>query len=644
MNAKRPFISLIVVLAIVLVAGLAVAKEPQPEGPLSTAFTYQGRLTDDSGSPINNSCDFQFTLWDDLAAGSQVGPLLDPAGVVVVDGLFTVQLDFGPVFDGTALWLEVAVRCGGAGGYTALTPRQALTVAPYAAYALHAQYADNSPSGPTGPTGPAGPSGPSGPAGPSGATGPSGPSGPTGPVNPNADTLDGYHAGNASGQIPINNGVLNTDLNADLLDGYHGTDLAAANHNHWGETWSGTGTGLTLLSETVGLYSRGTLSGVYGHSTNATPGGESYGVFGLSDSSGGYGVYGWASSTSGAAGVFGHSEGSAGTGVMGLASATSGTTYGVYGLSGSSDDTGVYGVGNTSVSGWSSFEAGSGVYGSGSTGVYGLSSSADGTGVYGFGNTGVSGWSTFDAGIGVFGIATDGGPDFTYGVYGKSNSPNGYGVYGMGSIGISGYTESSDGYGVVGRNASAGTPTSGVLGRAHSDEGFGVAGYNDSNGVGVGAWSFGGNLIEAYAGDYSSGALRFYIEQDGDVYADGAFNSFVEAAGEQRTVHAIQSPEAWIEDFGSAALKDGKALVRIDPIFAQTVNLEVEYHVYLTPICTDLILLVVTDKGAASFSVQGATLDGKPSGCSFDYRIVAKQRGYEGLCYGPRSLISLWPN
>ncbi len=27
--------------------------------------------------------------------------------------------------------------------------------------------------------------------------------------------------------------------------------------------------------------------------------------------------------------------------------------------------------------------------------------------------------------------------------------------------------------------------------------------------------------------------------------------------------------------------------------------------------------------------MQGATLDGKPSGCAFDYRIVAKQRGHE---------------
>ncbi len=39
--------------------------------------------------------------------------------------------------------------------------------------------------------------------------------------NLNADLLDGAHAGNASGNVPLNNGVLNTNLNADLLDGQH---------------------------------------------------------------------------------------------------------------------------------------------------------------------------------------------------------------------------------------------------------------------------------------------------------------------------------------------------------------------------------------------------------------------------------------
>lgn len=40
-------------------------------------------------------------------------------------------------------------------------------------------------------------------------------------TNLNADKLDGLHATNSSNGIPINNGTVNTNLNADLLDGYH---------------------------------------------------------------------------------------------------------------------------------------------------------------------------------------------------------------------------------------------------------------------------------------------------------------------------------------------------------------------------------------------------------------------------------------
>jgi hypothetical protein len=36
-----------------------------------------------------------------------------------------------------------------------------------------------------------------------------------------ADLLDGKQSGNASGNIPVSNASLNTDLNADMLDGYH---------------------------------------------------------------------------------------------------------------------------------------------------------------------------------------------------------------------------------------------------------------------------------------------------------------------------------------------------------------------------------------------------------------------------------------
>lgn len=44
-------------------------------------------------------------------------------------------------------------------------------------------------------------------------------------TNLNADMVDGKHVGNASGNVPVSNGVVNTGLNADMLDGFHATSF-----------------------------------------------------------------------------------------------------------------------------------------------------------------------------------------------------------------------------------------------------------------------------------------------------------------------------------------------------------------------------------------------------------------------------------
>jgi hypothetical protein len=120
-------------LAVLLVSG-TVSAQPL-NAVLGTGFTYQGKLTD-AGVPANGLYDFEFKLYNDPSAGSQVGSTLTKEDVIVTNGLFTVQLDFGDVFDGTALYLEIGVRPGvSVGAYSPLDPRQALTASPYAIYA-----------------------------------------------------------------------------------------------------------------------------------------------------------------------------------------------------------------------------------------------------------------------------------------------------------------------------------------------------------------------------------------------------------------------------------------------------------------------------------------------------------------------------
>jgi hypothetical protein len=84
---------------------------------------------------------FSFTLFKQLSGGSQAGIIIEPDDVTVSSGQFTVELDFGQVFDGTELWLQVGVRPGiETGAYTILVPRQALRPTPYAIYAANADW------------------------------------------------------------------------------------------------------------------------------------------------------------------------------------------------------------------------------------------------------------------------------------------------------------------------------------------------------------------------------------------------------------------------------------------------------------------------------------------------------------------------
>ncbi len=107
----------------------------------TTAFVYQGKLTDNNLSP-SGSYDLTFTLWDDPTAGNQIGSLARPA-VPVSAGVFSVNLDFGAAaFSGANRYLEIAVRQSGGGSFTTLSPRQQMTSAPYSIRSLSAANAD----------------------------------------------------------------------------------------------------------------------------------------------------------------------------------------------------------------------------------------------------------------------------------------------------------------------------------------------------------------------------------------------------------------------------------------------------------------------------------------------------------------------
>ena len=99
-------------------------------GVFSDTISYQGRLLDASGNPVDGSRVMTFSLYADPSGGSALWSHSDD--VPVGDGLLSVELPVNPtLFDGQALWL--GVRVGGDAGE--MSPRQPLLPAPYALFA-----------------------------------------------------------------------------------------------------------------------------------------------------------------------------------------------------------------------------------------------------------------------------------------------------------------------------------------------------------------------------------------------------------------------------------------------------------------------------------------------------------------------------
>ncbi len=106
---------------------------------MGTGFTYQGRLIHNSEA-TDGPCDFEFKLYDSPVGGNQLADTIDINDIDVIDGYFTVELDFNDpnVFNGDARWLDISVRPGDSNSFTTLSPRQQLTPAPYSIYAANA--------------------------------------------------------------------------------------------------------------------------------------------------------------------------------------------------------------------------------------------------------------------------------------------------------------------------------------------------------------------------------------------------------------------------------------------------------------------------------------------------------------------------
>lgn len=282
---------------------------------MGTAFTYQGRLID-ANDVADGLYDLQFELYDNPGPfAAQQGNTIDVNELDVIDGYFTVELDFGSdVFAGDARWLEIGVRsydpCD-VNAFTTLSPRQEVTPTPYAIYAQEAAYAQ-------------------------GAT----------------DLTLPYSGTVSSGAAAFSMTNTGTGIYGEATGtsgkGVYGVASNSGNVVNYGGFFQangriGTGVlGAATGSDGQGVYGEATGSdgqGIYGRASNSGDV-ENYGGHFRADGTYGRGVYSYATHTGSGPNYGGHftAAGENGRGVYGYACSSGNVaSYGVYGKTNSSE-------------------------------------------------------------------------------------------------------------------------------------------------------------------------------------------------------------------------------------------------------------------------------------------------------------------
>jgi hypothetical protein len=237
-------------------------------------------------------------------------------------------------------------------------------------------------------------------------------------------------------------------------------------------------------------------------------------------------------------------------------------------------------------------------------------------GVFGASNSlpGVIGWSTQDRGV--VGESFDG-----RGVSGRSYN----------SVGVVGISERGMDSGVIGISSMlpmpaptqlARLPAAGVVGSSNPRPGV----------IGISNTDVGVLGVSNAVGISGQGSVAGYFQ--GDVIVDGNFTvigfpgqhtksvAVPFPDGTQRALYCMESPEIWFEDFGTAKLKRGQVVVKLDADFAKVIK-RGDYRVFPAPE-GDCRGLYVRRKSATSFEVR-EVMGGKSS-IRFSYRIVGRRK------------------
>jgi hypothetical protein len=155
----------------------------------------------------------------------------------------------------------------------------------------------------------------------------------------------------------------------------------------------------------------------------------------------------------------------------------------------------------------------------------------------------------------------------------------------------------------------------GVIGTSHSA--IGVYGFSTGNAGVV------GESVNSFAGYFVGNVVV-----TGNLTVGGVISPNPKLAvmpfpdGTHRALYCMESPEVWFEDFGTARLKRGRAVVKLDADFAKVIK-RGDYRVFVTPE-GDCRGLYIRRKQATSFEVR--ELGGGKSSVAFSYRIVGRRK------------------
>jgi len=290
----------------------------------------------------------------------------------------------------------------------------------------------------------------------------------------------------------------------------------------------------------------------------------------------------------------------------------------------SSGSTGIFAVAGTAVGG----EADGAVVGTSTTRSAVIGYSTGGAGVVGHSSgatiPAVAGYHSGD-GPAIYGSCSGAYPCLEGS---RTDAGTVVGAYGNDGVAVLGYTSSASGIPVVGYQTGYTTADigswwkpggyfagrNGVVGLTNEPGGYAVLGISKN----TNSWA------GVFMGDGNGVAISTPGGKTGLTVSGGSKAAVVATADGARSLYCEEASEVWFADYGFGRLEDGLAVIAIDPVFAETVNLGEPYHVFLQAYGD--ADLYVSSRDEHTFEVR--LRDGDPA-AEFSYRLVAKRLGYE---------------